>query len=139
MSDLANSLRQFRKVCKVTQKQAAAVAGITERNYQAYEYGKVVPTATVLSALADYFHVPIDFLTGRGIYAYWDDIQNNRESLTQLMAQAFYNASDKSKSLEDIRRSISDRVFINILPAFLKSVSHDESGGVVFELYFDHE
>ena len=65
MLDLANALKRFRKSYKITQKQAALAANVTERNYQDYEYGKVVPTATVLIALADYFDVSLDYLCGR--------------------------------------------------------------------------
>ena len=65
MSNLAIALKRFRKEYKVTQKQAAAAANITERNYQDYEYGKVVPSAVVLISLADYFDVSLDYLVGR--------------------------------------------------------------------------
>ena len=62
---LSESLRRFRKSVKITQKQAAEVAGVAERVYQSYEYGKVIQTATVLIAIADYFDVSLDYLCGR--------------------------------------------------------------------------
>ncbi len=62
---LSDALKRFRKQYKVTQKQAASVAGVAERVYQSYEYGKVVPTASVLIALADAFDVSLDYLVGR--------------------------------------------------------------------------
>lgn len=62
---LSDALKRFRKAYKITQKQAAEMANISERNYQDYEYGKVIPTATILIALADYFDVSIDYLVGR--------------------------------------------------------------------------
>lgn len=65
MMELSAALKRFRKQIKITQKQAAVAANVSERNYQDYEYGKVVPTATVLIALADYFNVSIDYLVGR--------------------------------------------------------------------------
>ena len=65
MLTLSLSLRRFRKEYKVTQKQAAAAAGTTERNYQDYEYGKVVPLTTAMIKLADYFDVSLDYLVGR--------------------------------------------------------------------------
>ena len=63
--NLSEALRRFRKSVKITQKQAAEVAGVAERVYQSYEYGKVIPTATVLIAIADYFDVSLDYLCGR--------------------------------------------------------------------------
>lgn len=62
---LSEALRRFRKYVKITQKQAAEVAGVAERVYQSYEYGKVIPAATVLIAIADYFDVSLDYLCGR--------------------------------------------------------------------------
>ncbi len=63
--ELSIALKRFRKEFKITQKQAAQAANVSERNYQAYEYGKVIPLATTLLALADYFDVSIDYLVGR--------------------------------------------------------------------------
>lgn len=65
MSELSDGLKRFRVHFKLTQRQAAEIAGSAERVYQSYEYGKVVPTATVLLALADYFDVSLDYLVGR--------------------------------------------------------------------------
>ena len=62
---LSEALRRFRKSVKITQKQAAEVAGVAERVYQSYEYGKVIPAATVLIAIADYFDVSLDYRCGR--------------------------------------------------------------------------
>ena len=62
---LSDALRRFRKTFKITQKQAAKAAGVTEAMYQFYEYGKSEPTASVLIALADYFDVSLDYLVGR--------------------------------------------------------------------------
>lgn len=62
---LCEALKRFRKHLNITQKQAADGIGIPEQSYQRYEYGKVVPTATVLISLADYFDVSLDYLVGR--------------------------------------------------------------------------
>lgn len=62
---LPDALKRFRKEYKVTQKRAAEISGVAERVFQSYEYGKVVPTVTVLIAIADYFDVSLDYLVGR--------------------------------------------------------------------------
>ncbi len=65
MSNFGIHLKKIRKSKKVTQKAAAAAAGISERNYQEWEYGKVKPAFDSLIALADYFDVSLDYLVGR--------------------------------------------------------------------------
>lgn len=63
--ELKDALRRFRKQYKITQVQAAKVAGVTESMYQFYEYGKSEPTVSVLISIADYFGISMDYLTGR--------------------------------------------------------------------------
>ena len=65
MSQLSDALKRFRKEYKVTQKHAAEISGVAERVFQSYEYGKVVPTVTVLISLADFYDVSLDYLVGR--------------------------------------------------------------------------
>lgn len=63
--ELSESLKRFRKTKKITQKQAALSAGVSERVYQSYEYGKVIPTVTILISLADFYNISLDYLVGR--------------------------------------------------------------------------
>jgi transcriptional regulator with XRE-family HTH domain len=65
MNKFAERLKELRKLNKITQKQVALKTAIAERVYQSYEYGKVIPTATTLITLADYFNVSLDYLVGR--------------------------------------------------------------------------
>ena len=65
MTSLSAQFKKVRTEKGFTQKQTAEALGITEQAYQRYEYGKVVPSALVLIALADYFDVSIDYLVGR--------------------------------------------------------------------------
>ena len=62
---LANALKRFRKDFNLTQKEVAAHANVDVRTYQNYEYGEIVPSATVLIAIADFYNVSIDYLVGR--------------------------------------------------------------------------
>ena len=65
MYDLGSCFKRIRTEKGVTQKQVAEGIGITDRQYQYYEYGKQTPSALLLCALADYFDVSIDYLVGR--------------------------------------------------------------------------
>lgn len=62
---LSDGLRRFRKEFKLTQKQIAASIDVAESLYQRYEYGKVVPSATVLMDISSKFNVSLDYLVGR--------------------------------------------------------------------------
>lgn len=65
MQDLGLHFKKVRTELGFTQKQVADGLGISEQAYQRYEYGKIVPSALVLIALADYFDVSLDYLVGR--------------------------------------------------------------------------
>ena len=65
MPTFANRLKELRLAKGATQKNMAEWLGITERNYQRYEYGLVDPVASNVSRLADYFNVTADYLLGR--------------------------------------------------------------------------
>ena len=62
---IAESLKRFREEFGVTQRNAAAAVGIMTEAYQKYEYGKHIPSATVLAKLADAYNVSLDYLVGR--------------------------------------------------------------------------
>ena len=65
MYDLAARFTQIRKEKGLTQKQVATQLDVAEQSYQFYEYGKHVPSALVLCAIADIFNVSLDYLVGR--------------------------------------------------------------------------
>lgn len=65
MYNLAAQFKKVRTERNLTQRQTAEGIGVTEQAYQRYEYGKVIPSATVLISLADFFDVSLDYLCGR--------------------------------------------------------------------------
>lgn len=62
---LNERIKELRKNNNLTQKQLAAILGITEVSEQRYEYGTVTPTVENLILLADYFNISVDYLLGR--------------------------------------------------------------------------
>lgn len=58
-------LRQLRSEYHMTQKQFADILGVSESTIGMYERGKREPDFETMGAIADYFHVDMDYLHGR--------------------------------------------------------------------------
>jgi transcriptional regulator with XRE-family HTH domain len=65
MENFPERLKMVRKTLGLTQKQVAEIMGITEQNYQRYEYGKTTPTLEKLVKFCNDFKVSLDYLMGR--------------------------------------------------------------------------
>lgn len=63
--ELGHRLTALRKAKGLKQTDMAKLMGITNRNYQRYEYGQVNVSATTLAFFADYFGVSADYLLCR--------------------------------------------------------------------------
>jgi transcriptional regulator with XRE-family HTH domain len=63
--DFSKRLKELRKLRCVTQKQVGEAIGSGERVIRNYEIGAREPAFSYLIALADYFDVSLDYLTGR--------------------------------------------------------------------------
>ena len=58
-------LKELREEKRLTQKELAKALGLKRTRIAAYETGVNNPEYAVLLRLADYFHVTLDYLTGR--------------------------------------------------------------------------
>lgn len=65
MSQFSIRLKEIRAASGKKQREAAEYLGIQLRSYQAYESGDREPDIDNLIALADFFNVSLDWLTGR--------------------------------------------------------------------------
>lgn len=59
-------LRDLREDKDMKQKEIAGILGIDQRVYSTYETGKRDIPLQHLVALADFYHVSVDYLLGRG-------------------------------------------------------------------------
>ena len=62
---IGDSFKRFRKERGLTQQQVANALNMQKQSWQRYEQGRVVPAATVIINLADFFNVSTDYLLGR--------------------------------------------------------------------------
>jgi transcriptional regulator with XRE-family HTH domain len=65
MADFAERLLELRKSKNLSQQALAEVIGLSKSIISMYERGERLPSYEAQEALADYFNVDIDFLTGR--------------------------------------------------------------------------
>lgn len=63
--NLSVSLKRFRDEFKLNQREVSRAINIPYQSYQAYEYGKSVPSAEVIFKLANAYNVSTDYLLGR--------------------------------------------------------------------------
>ena len=63
----AHRLKSQRELCGLTQKQLAAVIGISERGYQHYESASSFkpPSSALLFSIAEALDTSVDYLFGR--------------------------------------------------------------------------
>ena len=65
MKVLAERLLLLRKEKKITQPEAAKYFGVSFPSYCRYEHDERDPSAPTLVAIADFYHVSVDYLLGR--------------------------------------------------------------------------
>ena len=83
---LQERIKLIRKEKNVTQKQVAESIGTNERVIRNYEIGARKPDYDMLNALADYFDVPLDYLTGRGLFVHIDKIDKYWDEICQTLS-----------------------------------------------------
>ena len=65
MPSFSIRLKELRKSKSLKQTDIADYLEFNIRTYQDYGYGNVTPNMIVLTKIADYFDVSLDYLTGR--------------------------------------------------------------------------
>ena len=58
-------IRELREDHDLTQAKIGAKIGVSQRTYAHYEAGDRMIPPEILCALADYYHVSVDYLLGR--------------------------------------------------------------------------
>lgn len=74
MSDFSTMLKRLRKEKNMTQPELAQSLGISRSAVSMYEIGSREPDLETLEAIADFFNVDMDVLTGRTSYENYDGV-----------------------------------------------------------------
>ena len=85
---IAQTMGEMRKAKGLSQKEAAAVIGISQATYSAYERGRNEPPAEILVRLSYLFNCPVDILIQRDrLYRDASDALKQAEQYRAEMAQ----------------------------------------------------
>ena len=109
-------LLRLRKDKGISQKALASEFGLSDAAITMMEKGKRLPSFDVLVALAEYFHVPLDYLTGRGIFKDWDKIMEKKEIVIDSLL-CLYPYLD----LLDLQNQ-PEEVLMSVLPSLIKKI-----------------
>ncbi len=81
-------LRQLRQEYKVSCKQLGKDMGLSASALSHYETGISKPSMESVLKIAEYFHVSIDYLTGRSEFRNQEDIQKH---VKKIVAKEYIN------------------------------------------------
>lgn len=81
----------------------------------------------MLCALADYFDVPLDYLTGRGIFENWEKIMQYKDIVLKLLYEQYKDLKSPVLSFRALD-DLDEKTLIHILPAIIERVEVDETG-----------
>ena len=99
MSEFHNILKKLRESRNVMQKDVANALGISPASYSLYEKGQREPSIDMVTLIADYFHVSVDYLIGIeksdglcSMTTFQDEIDDYTQELGEFL---YYNPNHK--------------------------------------------
>ena len=106
-----NRIKQLREKTGLQQKELAAALGVTQPTISDWEAGKKAPSSKSAAALADFFHVSIDYLLARTVSA---NVPGSAEDARRIEALMRDDGLDEVWQLrEALRRDPDRRVLFN--------------------------
>ena len=117
----SDRLKSLRVGKGLKQRELAAIVGIRNTTISMMESGERGPSAEVLCALADYFDVPLDYLTGRGLYAQWEELR----PFARPILEALRDILRSNDVALDIPQSDADceMLLLRLMPAMLSRIT----------------
>ena len=81
-SNVAKNLVYLRQKSKLTQGELAKKINYTDKSISKWEHGDAIPSVEVLSEIADFFGVTIDFLISDNAEQNYDKVYNLKENVS---------------------------------------------------------
>jgi len=109
-------LKALRISKNLNQNSLANAIGIGKSAISMIETGQRAVSVDILVALADYFNVSLDYLTGTGLYSKEEQILTHKAKIVHALNQ-FYDTDFFTKV-----SAFPDRVFMNIVASAVKDI-----------------
>lgn len=105
-----NRIAELRKEKKISQSKLAKETGLTRQAISLYEIGKREPKLETWKKLADFFDVPVDYLTGSNE----DSSINEMVKLAGYLRNSYVHGITKTNSsdMEEIANTILGLIFL---------------------------
>ena len=104
------NLKALRKKAGISQQVLADFLGVSQQSINQYENHPIEPDIYLLSAMADFFHVSIDFLVGREAV---DDDQSH--IISTHLSQREHSLLEKYRALNPPEQQCVDTVINTLL------------------------
>ena len=95
---MLQNLKQLREKHHVTQQQLASAVGVSQQSINKYENHNIEPDIDTLIAIADYFHISVDYLLGH-VYIPEDTIGSSmltQEELDLISKYRYLSPKEKA-------------------------------------------
>lgn len=120
--NFSNRLSKLRKGKGVSLAIVGEYLSVSDEAVRLMEKGKRSPSFEVLCALADYFDVPLDYLVGRGIFANWEEIIENKAFIFPILQGELPFL--KGINLDELE----EKTLMRILPTMIQKVDISGEG-----------
>ena len=86
---LGDRIKKLRIMKGLNQQELSNAVGVSKSSVAMWEISNREPSLEKITKLATFFEVPADFLLGTGVFSNWEEIENNKSFILEMIAQAF--------------------------------------------------
>lgn len=102
----AERLKKLRCESDMKQSDLAKVLGVSASTIGMYEQGRRTPDLEVLTKIANYFQVSVDYLLGRTTIKNFEDFPPEVQNLTEMLLNA---DESKVRALEKLLKELLEK------------------------------
>lgn len=119
MNPIGKRLKELRINSSKTQEEICDILNVSQSSLANYETDRRYPSLDVIVEMSKLYNVPIDFIIGTGVFANWEQLLQNKESVIKAVSTA------ASRLSIDMLNGIDDLAYARLTYAFNVSVKEN--------------